>query len=67
MKTKNLVRGCLYSNMDGVYKYASNGYRGGYPVWCFWLCDYDEEKEKYVETANPVFMTADEVLTLDRA
>lgn len=64
MEKNNLKKGVYYCNMDGVYKFRSNGLLGSKPVSAFWACDYNEDTEQYEETTRPVFMDEEQVTTL---
>jgi hypothetical protein len=64
MEKNNLKKGLYYCNMDGVYKFISNGFLGDKPASAFWVCEYDEELGRYEETSSFYFMDAEELLTL---
>lgn len=64
MERNNLKKGAYYCNMNGVYRFISNGFLGSAPVSAFFVCDYNEETGQYKETSTTVFMDEDEILTL---
>lgn len=64
MKKNNLKKGLYYCNINGVYKFISNGQLGFKPVSAFYVCDYNEELGRYEETSEPYFMDEEEVKTL---
>lgn len=65
MIKNNLKKGLYYCNINGVYKFVSNGNLGSKPVSMFWVCYYDEDLKRYEETSNFCFMDEEEVTTLD--
>ena len=65
MEKNNLKNGLYYCNMNGVYKFISNGILGDKPVSAFYVCDYNEDLERYEETSVFYFMDEEEVGTLD--
>lgn len=64
MEKNNLKKGLYYCNMNGVYKFISNGILGLKPVSAFYVCEYNEDLGRYEETSDFYFMDEEEVNTL---
>lgn len=64
MEKTKLKKGLYYCNMNGVYKFISNGILGFKPVSAFYVCDYNEDLGRYEETSDFYFMDEEEVGTL---
>lgn len=65
MEKHNLKKGTYYCNMNGVYRFISNGVLGSVPTSAFYSCEYNEETGRYEETSSVFFMDEEEILTLD--
>jgi hypothetical protein len=67
MEFKQLKKGLRYCNMNGVYRFVSCGFLGKEQKALFFICEYDDDLNRYEETSNFVFMDEDETLTLTLA